>query len=160
MKKYIIAVFIAITLGLSFFFLYLNTSTQKWERCYTHEVTKYTLKDGMKVELNVDIDVVNDDDNQSEIFLFGTFKHSNESYTITRRILLTKQEGPIKNTSTIAITKESLYPRDNVPADLWNKYALPITRDLPIYIKSLKLKRNSLIIKALDNPIFVCTIQD
>lgn len=159
MKKYIIALFIAVLLGLILFFLYLNFPTKNWTRCYTHEVIKYTLNDGVKVEVNVDIDVVNDD-NKSEVFLFGTIKHANESYTISRIIFLTNTKGPLKNTSSVAITKEILRPRDDIPADLWGKYVIHITRDLSLYIKKSDLKNNAIVIKELDNPFFVCTIQD
>ncbi|HEJ7032703.1 TPA: hypothetical protein SMF49_004191 [Serratia marcescens] len=157
MRRIIIIFVVLILAILSDVFLYFYSS--RWEpfRCNTHIKSHINIKDGQKLELNLDINAIAVHEGSSELLLVGSLKGLNQDYVISRRVFLSIKQSDFNAFTNTMISREKRHPIDNVPDDVWQKYVLPETPGVAFYTQTKQLDKNAFLIKGLTNPFFVCT---
>ncbi len=158
MNRVIIWMSILTVIAASLFLFYLNSISWKPFRCNTQVSADMATKNSNRIKFNVNINVIAFHKDYSEVLVIGTLKVNSESYAVYRRVFVTHKPSDINGYSATVITNEKHHPKDNVPDTLWQHYILPEVPGVPFYVETKKLRKNLILYKGLDNPIFTCTI--
>ncbi|NCG52472.1 FidL-like protein [Serratia fonticola] len=137
---------------------YFNRSHWKPFRCNTHMNSHIATKEGKKLELNMDMNIVTAHEGSSELLALGSLKGIDSHYVIARRIFVTMKQSDFKGFAKTMITREERHPIDNMPDEIWKQYVLPEAPGVAFYIETKQLHNNAYLIKGLTNPYFVCAI--
>ncbi|WP_256814438.1 MULTISPECIES: hypothetical protein [unclassified Serratia (in: enterobacteria)] len=138
--------------------LYLNYPSEKPFRCNAHVSTYFTSKDGKKLVLNLDLNVITAREGRSEVLAVGSVTGLDKDYVIARRIFISMKESDFKNLSKTLVTREERHPIDNLPEEIWREYVLPEAPGVAFYAEAKKIRENLYLIKGLTNPYFICTL--
>ncbi|RZF15555.1 hypothetical protein [Serratia marcescens] len=138
--------------------LYLNYPSEIPFRCNTHVTTHFTSKDGKKLVLNLDLNVIAVHKRSSEVVAVGSLTGLDKDYVISRRIFISMQKSDFKNLSKTIVSREQHHPIDNLPDEIWKQYVLPEAPGVEFYTEAKNIKENLFIIKGLSNPYFICAI--
>lgn len=107
MRRIIIIFVVLILAILSGVFLYFYSS--RWEpfRCNTHIKSHINIKDGQKLELNLDINAIAVHEGSSELLLVGSLKGLNQDYVISRRVFLSIKQSDFNAFTNTMISREN-----------------------------------------------------
>ncbi|WP_172641802.1 hypothetical protein [Serratia sp. S4] len=114
--------------------------------------------DGNKIELNIDVNVLNAQENKSEWLVLGSLKVMNKNYAIYRKMFISNNNTDFIGFTNSIITREERHPLDNTPDEVWQQYILPERPGVEFYLEQKRLNKNRVLFKGLDNPYFLCTI--
>ncbi|MFH3012251.1 hypothetical protein ABK860_00300 [Serratia marcescens] len=158
MNKITIGFFSSFIVILGCVILYLNHPNEIPFRCNTHVTTHFTSKDGKKLVLNLELNIIAVHERSSEVVAVGSLTGLDKDYVISRRIFISMQKSDFINLSKTIVSREQHHPIDNLPDEMWQQYVLPEAPGIEFYTEAKKINNNLYIIKGLTNPYFICTI--
>lgn len=135
---------------------YFSRSNWKPFRCDTHLSSHIATKEGNKLALNLDINIVTAHEGNSEALVVGSLKGERNNYVISRRIFITMKQSDFKGFAKTMIIREKRHPIDNVPEEIWKQYLLPEAPGVAFYMETKHLNNNAYLITGLTSPLFVC----